>query len=192
MKSYCHFSYCLVISARPAGIRPDKKRVNFGLKKKKEKKKPEAGLGVFQNLARTRFGPSYKYSYSNALTYIYIYIYIVISPKIICSCFHFTSHLRLSSPAHNLTHSVSTLWLTVSHGRLSLFISQAQAQLSTLPTSFRPRRRRSHTVAQPSAPLIFLAHGLTASLHLDLHFFLGSAHLNVSLCLCLWFWKGKS
>ena len=77
--------------------------------------------------------------------------------------------------------------------------SKAQAQIFTLSTPFHPCRRRSHTVAQPSAPLIFLAHGLTASLHLDLHFFLfyflGSVRLNhVSscLCLCLWYLKGKN
>ena len=66
---------------------------------------------------------------------------------------------------------------TVSHGRLSLYISQlsysyghkpassrAQVQLSTLSTPFHPCRHRSHTVAQPSAPLIFLTQGLTTSL----------------------------
>ena len=61
--------------------------------------------------------------------------------------------------------------LSHSHGRLSLFISklshshshkstssQAQAQLFTLSTLFRSHYHRSHTVAQPSVPLISLAH----------------------------------
>ena len=76
---------------------------------------------------------------------------------------------------------------TVSHGRLSLYISQlsysyghkpassrAQVQLSTLSTPFHPCRHRSHTVAQPSAPLNFLTQGLTTSLappHSPLFFF---------------------
>ena len=74
-------------------------------------------------------------------------------------------------------------------------------KLSTLSTPFCPRRHRSCIVAQSSALLIFLTHGHkrdTASLHLVLHFFflfffLGSiCHNHVSLCLCLWFLKGKN
>ena len=106
------------------------------------------------------------------------------------------SRLSLTSPAHNLTHSVSALSLTVSHGHKPTN-SQAQAvrrrshtvtslQLSTLSTPF-DLTFADLSVTQPSALLIFLAHGLTASLHLDLHFFLfyflGSVRLNVSLCL---------
>ena len=67
---------------------------------------------------------------------------------------HAVKHRQSSSPISHYCHRVTSL------------------QLSTLSTPFRPHHRRSHTVAQPSAPLIFLAHGLTASLHLDLHFFL--------------------
>ena len=131
-------------------------------------------------------------------------------PLIIWSYFNFTPsdphafsltpspHIS-SSQSHSLCLSSLTHCLTrpqahkqSSTGSLSLILhcrhTVTSLQLSTLSTSF-VLTVVDLTIAQPSAPLIFLAHGLTASLHLNLHFFLfsflGSVRLNVSLCL--WF-----
>ena len=111
------------------------------------------------------------------------------------SNFHFTpsaSRLSLTSPAHNLIHSItlSQLSHSLSHTATSPQLvkhRQSVADLTLLPHchkptalySFKSQLRSaslslislSHSPLQ-SSPLIFLAHGLTASLHLDLHLFL--------------------
>ena len=83
--------------------------------------------------------------------------------------------LTLSQLSHSLSHT-TTSPQAVKHRQSPTPISHyrhtvTSLQLSTLSTLFHPHPHRSHTVALPFAPLIFLAHGLTASLHLNLYFF---------------------
>ena len=203
---------------------PIKNRVRYGFKKKKKTWNGSGSSSGFYKKTRnlTRLWPGYSEIIKNP-PYIYSCnvnpISLTQPPLIIWSYFNFTPsaphalslmpqpHIS-NSQSHSLCLSSLTHYLTrpqaykqsstgspspILHCRHRI----TSLQLSTLSTPFRPHRRQSHTVAQPSAPLIFLAHSLIASLHLDLHFFLffsffflGSVCLNVSLCL--WFWKGKS
>ena len=100
-------------------------------------KKTRNGFGYYANPTRTR------------LEYIYN-----IKKKFKNSNPKYKYLLNFLSSPSSLTHTAA--YPSSSLGSFTHTVTSNQAQLSTLLTPFRPRR--SHIVAQPSAPLICLAH----------------------------------